>query len=95
MCIVPNVGWAENIEKTKHKVYLRVISFDRPGLLSEIINSLYAVKTDIIDITSTVNHDSTVTTRLTVTAVDTMQLDKIKLSIQKISGVYTIERTTK
>ncbi|MGL4623511.1 MAG: RelA/SpoT family protein [Culicoidibacterales bacterium] len=90
-----NVGWAENIEKTKHKVYLRVISFDRPGLLSEIINSLYAVKTDIIDITSTVNHDSTVTTRLTVTAVDTMQLDKIKLSIQKISGVYTIERTTK
>lgn len=90
-----NVGWAENIEATKHKVYLRVISFDRPGLLSEIINSLYATKTDIVDITSTVNHDSTVTTKLTVTAFDTTHLDKIKLSIQKISGVYTIERILK
>ncbi|MGL5548293.1 MAG: RelA/SpoT family protein [Culicoidibacterales bacterium] len=90
-----NVGWAENINETKHPVYLKVISFDRPGLLSEIINSLYAAKTDIVDITSTVNHDSTVSTRLTVTATSTEQLEKIKLSIQKVSGVYTIERINK
>lgn len=90
-----DVGWSENIEKTKHQVYLKVVSFDRPGLLSEIINSLYTAKTDIVDITSTVNHDSTVTTKLTVTATDTDQLDKIKLSIQKVSGIYTIERVVK
>ncbi|MGL4953183.1 MAG: RelA/SpoT family protein, partial [Culicoidibacterales bacterium] len=90
-----NVGWSENIAQTKHPVYLKVVSFDRPGLLSEIINSLYAVKTDIVDITSTVNHDSTVSTRLTVTATDTEQLEKIKLNIQKVSGVYTIERINK
>ncbi|MGL5295889.1 MAG: RelA/SpoT family protein [Culicoidibacterales bacterium] len=90
-----NVGWSENITETKHQVYLRIVSFDRPGLLSEIINSLYSVKTDIIDITSTVNHDNTVSTRLTVTAIHTEQLEKIKVSIQKVSGVYTIERVFK
>ncbi|TLG74338.1 RelA/SpoT family protein [Culicoidibacter larvae] len=88
-----DVYWAEDYNKTKHQVYLRVFSFDRSGLLSELINSLYQAGTDIVDIKSTVNNtDNTVTTNLVVTAYDTENLEKIKVNINKVSGVYEIDR---
>ena len=90
-----DVLWAQDLPDTKYIVNLKVVSFDRKGLLSEIVQTLYKVNTDIIDIGSKVESDNMVYTKLTLTAIDTDHLDRITTAIRKVPDVYEITRTTK
>lgn len=87
-----DVVWAQDLPESKYIVNLQVISFDRKGLLSEIVQTLYKANTDIIDIQSKVESDNMVYTKLSLTAKDTEHLDKIFVAIRKVPDVYEIRR---
>jgi len=89
-----DVVWAQDLPPTKYVVPIKVMSFDRKGLLSELLQSLYKVNTDIVDIQSKVEADDIVYTKIMLTATDTAHLQQIFVAIKKVPEVYEVSRMT-
>ncbi|MGL5043239.1 MAG: RelA/SpoT family protein [Culicoidibacterales bacterium] len=87
-----DVVWVQDLPTTKYIVPLKVMSFDRKGLLSELLQSLYKINTDIVDIQSKVEPDNMVYTKILLTAQDTDHLAKIFVAIKKVPEVYEVVR---
>lgn len=87
-----DVVWAQELTTAKYIVPVRVMSFDRKGLLSELLQALYKMNTDIIDIQSKVESDNMVYTNIKLTTTDTEHLQKIFVAIKKIPEVYEVQR---
>ena len=86
------VVWAQDLPATKYIVPIQIMSFDRKGLLSELLQALYKVNTDIVDIQSKVEEDNIVYTKVQLTATDTEHLDQIFVAIKKVPEVYEVIR---
>lgn len=87
-----DVVWAQDLPPTKYIVPIKVMSFDRKGLLSELLQSLYKINTDIVDIQSRVEADNMVYTKILLTATDVEHLAKIFVAIKKVPEVYEVAR---
>jgi (p)ppGpp synthetase, RelA/SpoT family len=87
-----DVMWAQDLPSTKYIVPVRVMSFDRKGLLAELLQTLYKINTDIIDIQSKVESDNMVYTKIMLTATDTTHLQQIFVAIKKVPEVYEVTR---
>lgn len=89
-----DVVWAQDLPPTKYVVPIKIMSFDRKGLLSELLQALYKVNTDIVDIQSKVEEDNIVYTKIMLTATDTQHLQQIFVAIKKVPEVYEVSRMT-
>jgi len=87
-----DVIWAADLPDTKYIVPVNVMSFDRQGILSELLQALYKVNTDIVDIQSKVEADNIVYTKIMLTTVNTEHLQKIFLAIKRVPDVYEVSR---
>jgi len=87
-----DVIWAADLPETKYIVPVSVMSFDRQGILSELLQALYKMNTDIVDIQSRVEADNIVYTKIMLTTTDTNHLHKIFLAIKRVRDVYEVSR---
>jgi GTP pyrophosphokinase len=87
-----DVIWAADLPETKYIVPVNVMSFDRQGILSELLQALYKANTDIVDIQSKVEADNIVYTKIMLTTTDTDHLHKIFLAIKRVPDVYEVSR---
>jgi len=87
-----DVIWSSDLPETKYIVPVNVMSFDRQGILSELLQALYKMNTDIVDIQSKVEADNIVYTKIMLTASNTDHLHKIFVAIKKVPDVYDVSR---
>ncbi len=81
-----------NEKNSGYNVDIEVYSNDRVGLLADIIESIYAVKTKLIAVTSKPNKDRIVITEITVEVQNLDELNKALSSIRKVNSVFEVKR---
>ena len=86
-----DVFWGESTTK-KYETNLRITVLNRDNILAEIINSVTSSKGKLNQVSAQVNRSKEGLIKLKVEVGNLMELDSVLLNIQKIKGVYSIER---
>ncbi len=86
-----DVEWADNAQ-SKYPVKIRVRSYDRLGLLAEIISLISQQGANIMAVNTETNADRTVELFFSLSVDGTKQLDNIIALVKKIKFVYDVKR---
>ncbi len=86
-----DVYWATNITK-KYISNIRILVLNRDNILAEIINAATSSKAKINQVTAQTNNIKEGIIRLKIEIGNTIELDNVIANIQKVKGVYSIER---
>lgn len=88
------ITWTNTqLDNVTFEVGLTILSFDRDNLLQDIVQTLYKIKTNIIEFSSTVNEDSATVTKLRITASNRENLQQTIVSLERIPGVFSVMRS--
>ena len=92
-----DVYWDPNrVESQKYEANIRIYSRDRNFLLTDLVTCVSQYKSNMLDVTSTVNSEElTVTTKMTLVVNDLEHLNLIMANIRKINSVIDVERVIK
>ena len=85
------VKW-EGFEDTSYSVEIQVLAYDRTGILSEIINLIGDMKTNIDAVNARATKNGIANIDLILEINDKQHLDTIMQRIRKIRSVYNVKR---
>jgi len=85
------VKW-EGFEDTSYPVEIQVWAYDRPGLLSEIINLLGDIKTNIDAVNARATKNGIAVIDLILEISNKQHLENVMQKISKITGIYDVKR---
>ena len=85
------VFWGNNITK-KYETILKIIVSNRDNILAEIINAATSSKARINQVSAQTNKVKEGIIRMKVEVGNVLELDSVLANIQKIKGIYSIER---
>ncbi len=86
-----DVYWASNNNK-KYVSNLKILVLNRDNILAEIINAATSSKAKISQVTAQTNNIKEGIIRLRIEIGNTVELSNVISNIQKVKGVYSIER---
>lgn len=86
-----DVFWGKNITK-KYETNLKIIVMNRDNILAEIINTATSSKAKINQVSAQTNRIKEGLIRLKVEIGNVLELDGVIANLQKIKGIYSIER---
>lgn len=86
-----DVKW-EGFEETSYPVEIQASAYDRPGILSEIINLVGDMKTNIDAINARTTKDGVAIIDLILEINNKQHLENVMQKIKKINGIYNIRR---
>lgn len=85
------VFWAENKDK-RFQVDLKLFVFNRDNILADIINTSIAYNCKVIKVTARANDINEGVINLTLEVINKSELDLMISNLEKIKGIYQIER---
>jgi len=85
------VKW-EGFEDTSYPVEIQVWAYDRPGLLSEVINLLGDIKTNIDAVNARATKNGIAVVDLILEISNKQHLENVMQKILKIKGIYDVKR---
>jgi len=86
-----DVFWGSNITK-KYETNLKIIVMNRDNILAEIINTATSSKARVNQVSAQTNRVKEGIIRLKVEVGNVLELDQVIANLQKIRGIYSIER---
>ena len=86
-----NVYWAEDLDR-KYPAMLKIYSTDRNGFVASVLNLLNTFSINVLQLNASKGKDLQVTTKLKILVKDASELVNIMVNLQKINGVYRVER---
>lgn len=86
-----NVKW-EGFEETSYPVEIQASAHDRPGILSEVINLVSDMKTNIDAINARTTKDGVAVIDMILEIDNKQHLENVMQKIKKINGIYSIRR---
>lgn len=86
-----DVFWGSNITK-KYETSLRIIVMNRDNILAEIINTATSSKAKINQVSAQTNRVKEGIIKMRIEIGNVLELDNVIANIQKIRGIYSIER---
>ncbi len=86
-----DVKW-EGFEETSYPVEIQASAYDRPGILSEVINLVGDMKTNIDAINARTTKDGVAIIDLILEINNKQHLENVMQKIKKINGIYNIRR---
>ncbi|MBP5342664.1 bifunctional (p)ppGpp synthetase/guanosine-3',5'-bis(diphosphate) 3'-pyrophosphohydrolase [bacterium] len=86
-----NVYWASQVEK-KFQVDLKLLVYNRDAILADILNTCIAYDTKVVRVSAKATDISEVYINITVQVSNKSTLDLMISNLEKIKGVYSIER---
>ena len=90
------VIWDKDYDRKKYDSVIVVSSFDRKNIVAEIINIINSINNvTIVTISSSKNRSGDLLTKIKLSVDDVDTLNNTIVNIEKISDVYSIERTMK
>ena len=88
--------WDKDYDRKKYDSVIVVSSFDRKNIVAEIINIINSINNvTIVTISSSKNRSGDLLTKIKLSVDDVDTLNNTIVNIEKISDVYSIERTMK
>lgn len=85
------VSWDVGIDDV-YKVNIMIVSQDRPGMMSDMMNITSEAKLNIFSLSCHTDKNKTATTHLGLDIVSLEQLEYVMNRIRRMKGVYTVER---
>ncbi|MDD4568818.1 MAG: bifunctional (p)ppGpp synthetase/guanosine-3',5'-bis(diphosphate) 3'-pyrophosphohydrolase [Tepidanaerobacteraceae bacterium] len=85
------VEW-ERFEDTSYPVEIEASAYDRPGILSEIINLIGEMKTNIDAVNARATRNGIAVVDLILEINDKQHLENVMHKLKKVSGVYDVKR---
>ncbi|NLU11394.1 MAG: bifunctional (p)ppGpp synthetase/guanosine-3',5'-bis(diphosphate) 3'-pyrophosphohydrolase [Tepidanaerobacter acetatoxydans] len=86
-----DVKW-EGFDETSYPVEIQASAYDRPGILSEVINLVGDMKTNIDAINARTTKDGVAIIDLILEINNKQHLENVMQKIKKINGIYNIRR---
>jgi len=86
-----DVFWGSNITR-KYETILKIIVMNRDNVLAEIINAATSSKARINQVSAQTNKVKEGIIRMKVEIGNVLELDQVISNIQKVKGIYSIER---
>ncbi|MDX2439998.1 MAG: bifunctional (p)ppGpp synthetase/guanosine-3',5'-bis(diphosphate) 3'-pyrophosphohydrolase [Desulfobacterales bacterium] len=86
-----DVEWNEEIDE-KYPVKIRIRSYDRMGLLADVVGTISKLEANIINAQTATNENKIVESYFTIDVGSTEHLNKILLALKKIKHVQDIKR---
>ncbi|GLI50292.1 (p)ppGpp synthetase [Tepidanaerobacter syntrophicus] len=86
-----DVKW-EGFEETSYPVEIQASAHDRPGILSEVINLVSDMKTNIDAINARTTKDGVAVIDMILEINNKQHLENVMQKIKKINGIYSIRR---
>ncbi|MCP4112250.1 MAG: bifunctional (p)ppGpp synthetase/guanosine-3',5'-bis(diphosphate) 3'-pyrophosphohydrolase [Desulfobacteraceae bacterium] len=86
-----DVQWDSNMAEY-YPVKIRVISFDRRGLLADLADNISKSGANILDANSKIQENKTVDSVFTITVENTGHLQKIIAALKKVKLVHEVDR---
>ncbi len=86
-----DVEWNEEIAE-KYPVKIRIRSYDRMGLLSDVVGNISKHEANIISAQTATDENKMVESYFTIDVEDTEHLNRILLSIKKVKQVMDVKR---
>jgi len=85
------VFWGSNITK-KYETSLKIIVQNRDNVLAEIINAATSAKAKINQVSAQTNKVREGIIRMKIEVGNIVDLDNVVVNIQKVKGIFSIER---
>jgi len=86
-----DVFWGANTTK-KYETSIKIIAQNRDNVLAEIINAATSAKSTINQVSATTNKVKEGIIRMKIEIGNVLELDSVIANIQKVKGIYSIER---
>ncbi len=86
-----DVEWEGSVQQT-YPIAVRIETYDRPGVLSEITNVIADEKVNIAAANVRANADHTATIQATLQVSSVAQLAKVLQRIEQVRDVHTVQR---
>jgi GTP pyrophosphokinase len=91
-----DVLWDEEYQgKKPFETMISVLSFDRRNIVADLINMMNSFSVHLIGISSSLNRDGDLLTKIKFTVQNTDILNNIITNLYKVSDVYSIDRVIK
>ena len=85
----------EQTSKKPFEAMISVLSFDRRNIVADLINMMNSFAVHLLGISSTVNRDGDLLTKIKFTVTNTDVLNNVVTNLYKVSDVYSIDRVIK
>ncbi len=85
------VEWNQEANET-YPVKIRIISYDRVGLLADVVSNISKFGANILNATSETRENTMVDTFFTIGVEDTSHLEKILSAVRKVKRVQDVKR---
>lgn len=89
------VIWDDEAIKKPYETMISVLSFDRKNIVAEMINLMNSFSIQLLGISSTVNKDGDLLTKIKFTVSNLNVLNNVIANVYKISDVYNVDRVIK
>jgi GTP pyrophosphokinase len=86
-----DVFWGDNLLR-KYETNVKITVLNRDNVLAEIINTITSNKGKLNQVSASVNRTKEGLIKMKIEVANTQELESILLNIQKIKGIYAIER---
>jgi len=86
-----DVFWGDNLLR-KYETNVKITVLNRDNVLAEIINTITSNKGKLNQVSASVNRTKEGLIKMKIEVGNTQELESILLNIQKIKGIYSIER---
>ncbi|ERJ12744.1 RelA/SpoT family protein [Haloplasma contractile] len=90
-----DVFWAETTENKEYELDMKITSFNRKNLLTDIIHTITAMNISILTISADAKNDHLVVIKLKVNVRNAHVLQTLVVNLKKVSDVYSVERLNK
>ena len=85
------VEWSE-VANEIYPVKIRIISYDRVGLLADVVSNISKFGANILNATSETRENKMVDSFFTIGVEDTNHLEKIISAVKKVKRVHDVKR---
>jgi GTP pyrophosphokinase len=92
---VISVYWSESTAGKKYEVDLKITSFDRNNLLTDIINTINSLNVNLIAVSANLNTSHIATVKIKIMIENASKLNNLVVNVKKVKEVYSVERIFK
>jgi GTP diphosphokinase / guanosine-3',5'-bis(diphosphate) 3'-diphosphatase len=89
------VDWDELLQNKKYEVDLKITSFDRNNLLTDIINTINSQGLMLLAVSANISKDNNVIIKAKVLIENSQKLNTLVINLKKIKDIYSVERFSK
>lgn len=92
---VIKVYWSESLDGKKYEVDLKITSFDRNNLLTDIINVINSNSVNLIAVSANIDPNHTAVIKIKILIENAFKLNALVVNLKNVKDVYFVERINK